>query len=139
MKWMIGAIGLLVASAAGAQGLPKPLFASEAPIRIAIQGPVDAIARKASNSVEPQAATLTVAGTGESHAIRLSARGLSRRTGGICNFPPLRVEFAQPPAAGSLFAGQRRLKLVTHCQSSVRFQQHLLIEHATYRIFTQLT
>ena len=34
----------------------------------------------------------------------------------ICTFPPLRVEFAQPPAATSLFAGQKRLKLVTHCK-----------------------
>ena len=73
------------------------------------------------DSVAPRDATLTLAGTAEAHPIRLSARGITRRLKQICDFPPLRVEFAQPPAATSLFAGQRRLKLVTHCQSSAGY------------------
>jgi hypothetical protein len=122
-----------------AQGTAKPLFASDAPIQITIQGPVGSIVRRAPESVAPQPATLTLAAPAESLPIRLSARGLSRRTAGICSFPPLRVEFAQPPAATSLFAGQRRLKLVTHCQSSAGHQQHVLLEYSAYRIFNQLT
>jgi hypothetical protein len=128
-------LALLLPATAVAQAGPKPLFASEAPIRITIQGPVSAIARNAAKSTEPQAATLMLAGTAETHPIRLSARGLSRRSGGICNFPPLRTEFTQPPAATSLFAGQRRLKLVTHCQSQTGFQQYLLLEYSAYLLF----
>lgn len=128
-----------VSEAALAQGAAKPLFSSDAPIRLSIQGPIGAIARKAADSVAPQPATLAMAGTTETFPIRLSARGLSRRTGGICSFPPLRVEFTQPPAAQSLFAGQKRLKLVTHCQSSAGYQQHLLMEYSAYRVFNQLT
>ena len=122
-----------------AQPAAKPLFASQAPIHIAIQGPVGALVRKAADSVAPQPATLAVAGTTENLPIQLSARGLSRRTGGICNFPPLRVEFTQPPGAQSLFAGQKRLKLVTHCQQSPGYQQHLLLEYSAYLVFNQLT
>lgn len=125
--------------AAVAQGTAKPLFASDVPIQIKIQGPVGAIVRRAADSVAPQAATLIVSSGSESLPIRLSARGLSRRTGGICNFPPLRVEFTQPPPAQSLFAGQKRLKLVTHCQSSPGYQQHLLLEYSAYRIFNLLS
>lgn len=130
---------LATSSAVAAQGGPKPLFATDAPIRFTIQGPVNSIARKAARSVEPEAATLSMTAPAESHPIRLSARGLSRRTGGICEFPPLRVEFTQPPAATSLFAGQRRLKLVTHCKLSPGHQQHLLLEYSAYRLLNELT
>jgi hypothetical protein len=122
-----------------AQGSVTPLFATDAPIRIRIQGPVNSIARKAAKDVTPQAATLSLVSPSETLAIQLSARGLSRRTAGICDFPPLRVQFAQPPAATSLFAGQRRLKLVTHCKSSDGHQQHLLTEYSAYLLYNQLT
>ena len=138
IRWL-GLALLAASSAVFAQGAPKPLFGSEAPIRFAIQGPVGSIARKAAKSVEPEAATLSLTAPAESHPIRLSARGLSRRTGGICDFPPLRVEFTQPPPATSLFAGQRRLKLVTHCKSSGGHQQHVLMEYSAYLLLNQLT
>lgn len=120
-----------------AQPGPKPLFASEAPIQVTIQGPVNSVARNAARTTAPQAATLITGG--ESYPIRLSARGLSRRTGGICDFPPLRVEFTQPPAATSVFAGQRRLKLVTHCKSSSGHQQYVMLEYAAYSLLNLLT
>ena len=128
-----------VPAAAIAQATPKSLFASDTPIQITIQGPVGAIVRRAADSVAPQPASLAIAGTAETLPIQLSARGLSRRTAGICSFPPLRVEFNQPPAPQSLFAGQKRLKLVTHCQQSPGYQQHLLMEYSAYRVFNQLT
>ena len=139
MKKLVALAILATSSAAVAQGGPKPLFHRDAPIRFTIQGPVNSIARKAAKSVVPEAATLSLTTPAESHPIRLSARGLSRRTGGICDFPPLRVEFTQPPAATSLFAGQRRLKLVTHCKSSAGHQQHLLLEYSAYLLLNQLT
>ena len=138
-KWLF-AIALITASGtAAAQVQPKPLFASDAPIRFTIQGPVNRLVNRAANNVQPEAATLTLVAPAEAHPIRLSPRGLSRRTADICQFPPLRVEFTQPPVASSLFVGQRRLKLVTHCRSSAGFQQHLLLEYAAYRILNQLT
>ena len=48
---------------------------------------------------------------------------MSRRERAMCAFPPLRVEFAGEPPETSLFHGQRRLKLVTHCRSADSFQQ----------------
>lgn len=124
---------------ANGQAASKPLFSSDAPIQFTIQGPVGSIVRKAAGSVAPQPASLALAGAAETLPIQLSARGLSRRTAGICTFPPLRVEFPQPPGAQSLFSGQRRLKLVTHCQSSSSYQQHLLLEYSAYRLFNVLT
>ncbi|HEY0629367.1 MAG TPA: hypothetical protein VGD23_08565 [Sphingomicrobium sp.] len=138
IRW-IAALALIGSTSAIAQSDAKPLFASDAPIRLKLQGPIGKIVGRAARNVQPEAATLTLVDPAETHAIRLSPRGLSRRTGDICQFPPLRIEFAQPPPATSLFAGQRRLKLVTHCRPSAGFQQHLLMEYATYRMLNQLS
>jgi hypothetical protein len=139
MKQVLLLLALAAPATAFAQAAPKPLFASDAPIRIKVQGPIGNIARSAARSTDPQPATLSMASPAESHPIRLSARGLSRRTGGICNFPPLRIQFDQPPAAASPFAGQKRLKLVTHCNGQGRYEQQLLLEYSAYPILNILT
>ena len=117
----------------------KPLFASDEIIRITIRGPVDTIARASEESQARYPGTLTVAGTSDALPIQLAQRGITRRKSDVCQFPPLRVTFTQPPAASSLFAGQRRLKLVTHCRAAENFQQFLLMEYAAYRLYNQLT
>lgn len=127
---------LLFASAAEAA---HPLFAADEPIRIALRGPIDRIARNARDSTDPHDAVLVLDGGREAHRIRLSARGLTRRQPDVCSFPPLRIEFADDPADESLFRGQRRLKLVTHCRPEERFEQHVLREYAAYRLYNALT
>ena len=136
MKYAICAMSIGAMTVPAAAAAPAtPLFASDAPIKISIRGPVNAIARSAERSPSVRDATLVLAGFPETYAIRLSPRGITRRRKETCQFPPLRVDLVQPPAATSLFAGQRRLKLVTHCRSSSNFQQHLLLEYAAYRLF----
>ena len=127
-------------SAAFAAGAPvTPLFADDSTIAIGIQGPLGDIARSAERSSAPSEATLMLSATGASLPIRLSPRGITRRRSETCSFPPLRVEFPQRPAAGSLFAGQHRLKLVTHCRPADSFQQFLLLEYSAYRLFNVLS
>lgn len=139
MKNAFLGLTLLVASGASYGQQPaKPLFASDAPIRLTIQGPISSIVRSAESSVAPRDATIAVPGA-ETLGIRLSPRGITRRKKDVCDFPPLRVEFTQPPAASSVFAGQRRLKLVTHCRQSAGFQQYTLMEYSAYRLFNVIT
>ena len=137
-KSMLGLSALVASTPLHGQQPAKPLFASDAPIRVTIQGPISTIVRSAENSVTPRDATIAVPGA-ETLAIRLSPRGITRRKKDVCDFPPLRVEFTQPPAASSLFAGQRRLKLVTHCRQSAGFQQFTLMEYSAYRLFNVIT
>jgi len=127
------------AMASAASPPPKPLFASDDLIHLAITGPISAIARSAEQSETPREASLALAGTAEAYPIRLSARGITRRLSVTCDFPPLRVEFTGAPPPSSLFQGQRRLKLVTHCRQSPSFQQYVLLEYAAYRMFNLLT
>ena len=115
---------------------PTPLFASDVPIRIGLRAPISAIVRTPASERTARPATLTlIAPVAETHSIQLSPRGLTRRLKITCAFPPLRIEFAAKPAATSLFKGQKRLKLTTHCRPSPAHQQHVLLEYAAYRMF----
>jgi hypothetical protein len=128
-------IALFVAAPAVAAD-PKPLFEGSDPAHITIRGPFSTLLKVRSST--PMPATLTTA-AGETLPIALSVRGITRRKSEICDFPPLRVEFTRPPPPTSLFAGQRRLKLSTHCQKRASFQQHLLLEYSAYRMYNVLT
>lgn len=139
VRLALGALALTGPASAAPPDPAKPLFASDEIIHITIRGPVDTIAKAAEESQATYPGTLYVAGTSEALPVQLAQRGITRRKGDVCQFPPLRVTFSQSPPAGSLFAGQRRLKLVTHCRASEGFQQYLLMEYATYRLYNQLT
>jgi hypothetical protein len=128
---------LACAAPAAAQGKVTPLFAADAPIDVTIDGPIRAITRQKERSTDPHPATLSA--NGETLAIELSARGHSRRQGGYCDFPPLRVEFTAKPGDGSLFDGQKKLKLVAHCKDGAGYEQMLLREYAVYRLYNLLT
>jgi hypothetical protein len=135
MRLLFGIAAITAASSAHAAQPPTPLFASDAPIRVTIQGP---IASLASNRAEvPRAARMTVDGV--TYPIALSPRGITRKTTDICDFPPLRVQLTGAAPAGSLFDRQRRLKLVTHCKRAADFQQKVLLEYAAYRLYNLMT
>lgn len=135
----LGLAALLPLPAAAAAEPATPLFATDAPLHLTITGPMDKLAGdRRERAASP--ATLAVDGAApETLAVTLSPRGITRRAKDICKFPPLRVRFAQPPAAGSLFAGQRALKLVTHCRTDAEFQQYVLLEYAAYRMYALVT
>jgi hypothetical protein len=126
------------ANPVGAADGPKPLFASDDVLSLTLAGPLDTISRK--NGAKSVSAVLKVNGAApETLPVNLLARGITRRREDICSFPPLRVEFTQKPGPSSLFKGQKRLKLVTHCQRTEDYQQYLLLEYTAYRLYRALT
>ena len=126
-------------TAAAAEAPPKPLFASDSILRVTITGPITKIAQSAQQSRQPRAGSLRVPAAAETLPIQLSPRGITRLKRDVCQFPPLRVRFTGALGPASAFAGQRQLKLVTHCRSSASFQQYLLLEYAAYRMYNHLT
>jgi hypothetical protein len=129
------AASLVALAAPVAARAPDPLFASDAPIRVTIQGPISSLASNRSET--PRPATMTADGV--TYPITLSARGITRKSSDICDFPPLRVELAAPAPPGSLFVHQHHLKLVTHCKRSPDFQQKVLLEYSAYRLLNLMT
>lgn len=67
-------------------------------------------------------------------------RGHWRRQRANCDFPPLRLDFPAREVAGTIFAGQDKLKLVTPCRPGRReYQEYVLREYAAYRVYNLLT
>lgn len=81
------------------------------------------------------AATLRV--DGHTFDITLEKRGKSRLR--RCRFPPLRVNFKREQLPDTVFAGQNKLKLVTHCSNSDERQGNLAAEYLIYRLYNHLT
>ena len=80
------------------------------------------------------------AGTTVKVAITLRARGHFRRQVRNCDFPPLKVEITKTAAKGTLFDGNRTLKLASSCRpSSADYEQYILQEAAIYRMYQALT
>ncbi|HEY6048143.1 MAG TPA: hypothetical protein VIV07_03755 [Sphingomicrobium sp.] len=139
MKRMLAFVASLlwVFAAPAAAQQAKPLFTASDPIHIAIQAPLSQLFRnRASKDVVP--GTLTDP-SGQAIPVTLNLRGITRRLAETCDFPPLRVRFNASAPATSVFAGQRSLKLVTHCRNGGSFQQYLLLEYSAYRMYNVLT
>lgn len=137
MRWNFALlVGCIALSAPAIAQQPKPLFATSEPIHITIQAPLGGIIRSRSDAVIQ--GTLTDP-NGQALPIALSVRGITRRSSDVCEFPPLRVQFTSPPPPTSLFAGQKKLKLVTHCKNNPAFQQYVLLEYSAYRMYNVLT
>jgi hypothetical protein len=128
------AVSLALPAAAHAD---DPLFASNEQIQLTMKAPFSALFRnRQSDQMIPGMLTDP---TGRALPISLKLRGITRRTSEVCDFPPVRVEFTVPPPPSSVFAGQKGLKLVTHCRNSGSFQQNVLLEYGAYKMYNVLT
>jgi hypothetical protein len=140
IRWLAGTLALGWLAAAPAQAAPKPLFAADAILQLRIEAPFSDLIRAAPRSTNAFDAKLIVTGpTPETLAIKLSPRGISRRTSEACEFPPLKIEFTEKPGAASLFKGQKSLKLATHCRNDFNYQDYGLLEFLAYRLHNVLT
>lgn len=118
------------------------LFDDGEPLRITLEAPLGEIARDRTGEPQWHDARLVhhaADGAETEFEIRVRARGKNRRKADVCRFPPLRLDFDRKQAAGTAFDGQNKLKLVTHCQGSSRFEQYVLRELLVYRLYNRLS
>jgi hypothetical protein len=128
---------LLLAGVAPAQ--ESTLFIHDEPLVIRLEAPLRTIFADRGDP-EYQPARIEVENAqGEPLAVdlRVRLRGKSRTE--ACSFPPLLLNFPGDQPAGSPFAGENRLKLVTHCLASAQHEQHVLLERQIYRALNLLT
>ncbi len=92
------------------------------------------------NKPEYFEATLTVKsdeGDSVSQVIKLKARGEMRRA--YCNFPPVMLKFYDRENEPEKIQSKGTIKLVTHCMPTTLYQNYVLKEYLTYRLFNHVT
>ncbi len=134
---MAAALALGVAPAAA----QTPLFSDNSEIQLVVEAPLTTLIRQAARNPQPHAGAVTLMGAGEPirFDMELSARGVSRRTLGICSFPPLRIDLQQGGRRGTLMQGQDKIKVVTLCRSGPRYEQMHALEGLAYRMYNTIT
>ena len=130
---ILGIAALCIAAPATAQ---TRLFREDSELPMVIEAPIGDLVRRAQRSTDPVPAVLTV--DNARFDMELSPRGFSRRTLGICQFPPLRLNLSGE-RQNTIMQGQNRLKLVTRCRAGANYEQLTVLEYTTYRMFNELT
>ncbi len=123
-------------------GTVDPLFQSLDVVEVRLVAPLAVIMsnRKESKQFDGKLLHVDAAGASTELDVEIRTRGRFRLQKDICPFAPLRLNFKKSQTEGSLFAGQDKLKLVTHCKNrSKRYEQALLREYLAYRILNELT
>jgi hypothetical protein len=117
------------------------LFEDETVLALKLEAPFREILRTR-DAAEPeyQPARMVVSGdqgTEVATELRVRVRGRSRIR--ACEFPPLLLNFPGEQPAGSPFAGENRLKLVTYCDTSASYEQYVRLERQAYLVLNALT
>ena len=116
-----------------------PLFEDEAVLALKLEAPFRTILRDR-NQPEYQPARIVAPGDEGSEVsidLRVRVRGRSRVQ--ACEFPPLLLNFPDEQPAGSPFARENRLKLVTYCDANPAYEQYVRLERQAYLVLNLLT
>jgi len=116
-----------------------PLFASDDAIEITLRAPIRVLVNRRARRPDVAGLISYEAQTGETIEldVEVTPRGVSRLE--LCRFPPLRLNLKRGQVAGTVFAGQNRIKLGTRCMDNDRYEQYMLLEYLAYRIYEQVT
>lgn len=115
------------------QANASPLFDDNAVIDVELTGPIGSLTKNKDDRTEQ---LFVLKANGVEQDVQVRVRGKSRLR--LCKFPPLRFNFSESDTeqtvfAGHVFAGQDKIKLVTHCRSNDAAQVDALQETAVYR------
>lgn len=116
-----------------------PLFEGGDTLDLVIEAPMKTLLGNASkNPVLPgYVRYVDASGNEASIAIEITTRGKSRLE--YCDFPPLSITFDRGELASTLFAGQRKLKIGTHCRKGAKYRNYLEQEFGIYKAYNRLT
>lgn len=78
-------------------------------------------------------------GKPEAMPVAIRVRGAYRKDPTTCNFPPIHVKFNKDTIPkGSVFKGQKKIKVVTHCQQEKEILKEYYV-YKMYNLFTELS
>jgi hypothetical protein len=131
-------LGAALLAACAASSAENGLFTSAEPLVLRLEAPFTTILNTRTKP-EYQDATLKFqdAGGERSLSLRIRVRGKSRVQ--ACEFPPLLLNFKTSELVGTVFEGEDKLKLTTHCKTTSLHDQYIRLEYLSYRALNLLT
>jgi hypothetical protein len=137
------ALALVSASPEASARDADALFQSDELLSITLEGPISTLDKERELDTVYEPAKLTYEDSqGEKVKlnVRLKPRGEKRLSHVVCSFPPLRILFDKKETANTIFAKQKKLKLVTQCRPDLkRYEFFLLTEYYAYKSLNLLT
>ena len=125
------------------QASEETLFDAEEPLELTLEADLKPILKDTGDERPYRPARLWYLdqqGDTVSFAIGVKTRGHYRRVYLDCNVPPLRLNFKKKQVKNTVFAGQDKLKLVTHCRDkATAYQQFTLQEYLIYKAYNLIT
>ena len=117
----------------------QPLFESEQTLSIVLEAPLGDLLRQASKkpTVSGMLRFQQDDGTDAALDVDISTRGKSRLE--HCPFPPLSVNLKRQQVKSTIFAKQKKLKLVTQCTDKSVYRRYLNQEYAIYKAYNRLS
>jgi hypothetical protein len=115
------------------------LFSDDDTLRLVIEAPINSLRKEAQERPEVAGQLHYSDDDGKEVTldIELTTRGKSRLS--YCQFPPLSIKFKSKQTASTLFAGQKKLKIGTHCKKGTKYDDYLEQEFGIYKAFRLLT
>jgi hypothetical protein len=130
---------LIIAISLPAAAADLPLFASDDVLDIVIEVPMRTLVNERDDRPVLDGTISYVNESGETVSIgmTLTTRGKSRLV--YCSFPPLSLNLKRKQTKDTLFDGQNKLKIVTHCKKGSKHERYLQQEYGIYKGFNVLT
>ena len=129
-------------STPAAKGPDSPLFHGSGPLAVTLTTNLKALKRDKNEDAPWHTATIAYAdatapgGTFVS-PVRVRTRGLWRLKN--CEFPPVRLNFANKEVKGTVWHDLDEPKLVSYCKNNDTYEQYVLQELQLYRVYQALT
>ncbi len=118
------------------------LFTVDQPLQVTLRADWGSVFRNRDPDKEVKVPGSLLAANGartDTIPVSFHTRGNFRLRRSTCEVPPVMVVFDQGGKAGTQFAGQRELKLVTHCRNSENSEQDNMVEYLTYEMYNLIT
>jgi len=116
-----------------------PLFLSDDPLELTFEFPVATLVKQAKKKPEVEGVMRFRDPSGAKVEIdmTMTTRGRSRLD--YCRFPPLKVNIKKGQAGGTIFEGQNKLKIVTHCRTGSLHERYIRQEFSIYKAYNEIT
>ena len=116
-----------------------PLFDSNDTVELVLDVPMKTLLRRAKKKpvLDGQLRYLDSDGGDVTIDLTITTRGKSRLA--HCSFPPLSITLDKEQTESTMFAGQRKLKIVTHCRNGLKYKRYFYQEHGIYRAYNLLS